>query len=155
MLERQWQLIKSITLWFSTSSGGHSVPIVACIKKSNGSKKMVQLPIQLTSLWNGWIVTLQVHWSADVAFQMVTAFTRFESTGFLSLGLFKRPCVPEQSTNNCRTQGSYHSADPWHNKARTCWGNWQLCLTTPSMPSAPRHTFRTCLVKFWFFSKRY
>ena len=40
---------------------GHSVSVVACIKKSNGSNKTMQLPTQLTSLWNGWIVALQVN----------------------------------------------------------------------------------------------
>ena len=40
---------------------GHSVPLVVCIEKSNGCNKKMQLPIQLTSLWNGWIVALQVN----------------------------------------------------------------------------------------------
>ena len=51
------------------SSGGHFVPVVVCGERSNCSNKTVQLPIQLTSLWSGWIVALQVDWSADVAFQ--------------------------------------------------------------------------------------
>ena len=141
MLERKWRLIKSITSWFSKSSGGHSMPVMACIEKSNGSNKAVQLPIRLISLWNGWIVALQVDWSADVASQ--NGHRIHQIWIFV---VFKRPYVPEQSTNNCRTQGSYYSADPWHNKGRTCQGNRQLCSTAPSMISAPRRTFRTCHV---------
>ena len=68
---------------------------------------------------------------------------------------FKRSCVPEQSTSNCRTQRSHQSADMWHSKGRMCQGNQQLCSTSPSMSSAPRHTFRTCLAEFRFFDKKY
>ena len=122
-------------------------PVVACIEKNNGFNKTVQLPIQLTSLWNDWLSLCRSTDQQTSQSRIVTGFTRFQSTGFLSLGLFKRPCPPEQSTNNCRTQGSYHSADSWHNKRRVCQGNQQLCSTAPSIPSAPRCTFRTCLVK--------
>ena len=64
--------------------------------------------------------------------------------------LFKRTRVPE-STKSCKTQRSRYSADTWHSKRRMCQGNQQVCSTFPSMPSAPRHTFRTCLVKFCLF----
>ena len=83
--------------------------------------------------------------------RMVTAFTGFKPSGFLSLVIFKRPYIPDESINNYRTQRSHNSADKWHSKGRMCQGNRQLCSTAPSNLSGSRRTFRTFLVKLWFF----
>ena len=84
--------------------------------------------------------------------RVVTTFTWLKTTGFLYLGLFGRLCVPEQSTNNCRTQrNQIHGIA----KERTYHGNRQLYSMAPSMPSVPRRTFRICLEEFCFFDKKY
>ena len=68
--------------------------------------------------------------------------------------------VGRQQSSHCRMAIPFTRLDfylwgylkEWYSKRRMCYGYRQLCS---SMPSAPKRTFRKCLVKFWFFNLRY